>query len=277
VSATSAMHSRVQSSITVRTLKRWNAILGLSSLDDFINGVMKVYFEPMDPNVLLDQMHKWQRADVARHTGGDLGAALSRIAANTFVIPISHDQFFPPKECEADCKLISNAELRVILSMEAHMGRNGFEPGYMAQVDRHLSELLNAQSCQNRRPEGGGVHYGKTAKNCSQKRDQTLRHKTGGVLVLDDINLDVGAGEFMSIVGPSGCGKTALPWSMAGLYKLPSGTIALDGQQIAGPHHQIGMMFQEANLLPWRSIQKNIKFPFEIRGQKPDIAKIERF
>ena len=123
--------------------KRWNTLLGMSSLDDFINGVMKAYFEPMDPNVLLTQMHKWQRADVARHTGGDLAAALARITAKTFVMPISHDQFFPPQECEADCKLIPNADLRVIQSPEGHMGLNGFEPGYMAQIDRNLMELLN--------------------------------------------------------------------------------------------------------------------------------------
>lgn len=123
--------------------KRWNTVLGMSSLDDFINGVMKAYFEPMDPNVLLDQMHKWQRADVAHHTGGDLGAALARIKAKTFVMPISHDLFFPPHECEADCKLIAKAELRVIQSLEGHMGLNGFEPEYMAQVDRNLMELLS--------------------------------------------------------------------------------------------------------------------------------------
>lgn len=123
--------------------KRWNTVLGMSSLDDFINGVMQAYFEPMDPNVLLDQMHKWQRADVARHTGGDLAAALARIMAKTMVMPISHDQFFPPQECEADCRLIPNAELRVIHSPEGHMGLNGFEPGYMRQVDQYLTELLN--------------------------------------------------------------------------------------------------------------------------------------
>ncbi len=122
--------------------KRWNSILGMSSLDDFINSVMKAYFEPMDPNVLLTQMHKWQRADVSLHTGGDLAAALARITAKTMVMPISHDQFFPPHECDADCKLIPNAELRVIHSPEGHMGLNGFEPGYMAQVDRYLTELL---------------------------------------------------------------------------------------------------------------------------------------
>jgi homoserine O-acetyltransferase/O-succinyltransferase len=123
--------------------ERWRSVIGMSSLDDFINGVMKAYFEPMDPHALLAQMHKWQRADVSRHTGGDLAAALARITARTMVMPISHDMFFPPAECEADCRLIPGAQLRVIQSPEGHMGLNGFEPGYMEQVDHYLTELLS--------------------------------------------------------------------------------------------------------------------------------------
>jgi homoserine O-acetyltransferase/O-succinyltransferase len=117
-------------------------VLGMSSLEDFINGVMKAYFDPMDPHALLAQMHKWQRADVSRHTGGDLAAALGRTTAKTTVMPISHDMFFPPAEAEADCRLIPGADLKVIRSTEGHMGLNGFEPGYMAQVDSYLSDLL---------------------------------------------------------------------------------------------------------------------------------------
>ncbi|MBB6466725.1 homoserine O-acetyltransferase [Aminobacter lissarensis] len=124
--------------------ERWRAVLGMSSIDDFINGVMKAYFEPMDPNVLLCEMWKWQRADVSRHVGGDLSAALKRITAKTYVMPISHDMFFPPHECEAECALIEGAELKVIHSPEGHMGLNGFEPGYMRQVDEHLRALLRS-------------------------------------------------------------------------------------------------------------------------------------
>ncbi len=122
--------------------ERWRSILGMSSLADFINGVMKAYFEPMDPNALLCQMHKWQRADVSGHAGGDLAAALARITAKTMVMPISHDLFFPPNECEADSQLVPGAQFRMIHSPEGHMGLNGFEPDYMRQVDRYLTELL---------------------------------------------------------------------------------------------------------------------------------------
>jgi homoserine O-acetyltransferase/O-succinyltransferase len=122
--------------------ERWRSVLGMSSLDDFINGVMKAYFAPMDPNALLCQMHKWRRADVARHTGGDLPAALGRITAQTCVLPIDHDLFFPPDECAADQALIPKATLAVIRSKEGHMGLNGFEPSYMQQVDAALGALL---------------------------------------------------------------------------------------------------------------------------------------
>ncbi len=100
--------------------------------------------------------------------------------------------------------------------------------------------------------------------------------KSGGLLALDNINVDVADGEFVSLVGPSGCGKTTLLWSIAGLHDLTDGQIELDGQKLHGPHPQIGMMFQDANLLPWRTVRKNIEFPFEIRGQKPNHDRIDR-
>jgi NitT/TauT family transport system ATP-binding protein len=99
--------------------------------------------------------------------------------------------------------------------------------------------------------------------------------KTGRVHALDNIHLEVNDHEFVSLVGPSGCGKTTLLWSMAGLHDLTSGEIRLDGQPIRGPHPKIGMVFQDANMLPWRNIQKNIEFPFEISGKPVDRQRID--
>jgi homoserine O-acetyltransferase/O-succinyltransferase len=122
--------------------KRWGSLLGMSSERDFINGVMRAYFAPMDPNNLMCKAWKWQRGDVARHTNGDLEAALSRIRAKVFTLPISHDMIFPVSDCETEQKMIPGGELRVIESIEGHMALNGFAPQYMAQVDKHLRELL---------------------------------------------------------------------------------------------------------------------------------------
>jgi NitT/TauT family transport system ATP-binding protein len=100
--------------------------------------------------------------------------------------------------------------------------------------------------------------------------------KSGPLHALADVDLDVSAGEFCCVVGPSGCGKTTLLWSIAGLHSLTGGEVRLDGEQVTGPHPQIGMVFQEANLLPWRSLSHNIEFPFEIKRQKPDRERIEQ-
>ena len=94
--------------------------------------------------------------------------------------------------------------------------------------------------------------------------------KSGPLHALDNYSMSVEDGEFVCVVGPSGCGKTTLLWSMAGLHGMTSGEVLLDGEPVTGPHPQIGMVFQEANLLPWRTLTKNINLPFEIKGEKPD-------
>ncbi|WDR06836.1 ABC transporter ATP-binding protein [Devosia rhodophyticola] len=95
---------------------------------------------------------------------------------------------------------------------------------------------------------------------------------SGDLLAIDRCDLDVRAGEIVSIVGPSGSGKTTLLWTMSGLHSLSSGEVQLDGKPITAPSRDIGMVFQDANLLPWRNVQANIAFPFEIMGQQPDKA-----
>ena len=124
--------------------ERWKNVLEMSSPEDFINGFMKAYFEPMDPNALLLQMNKWGSADVSQHSDGDLGQALGRIKAKSCVMPISHDLFFPPSEAKQDNDLIPNSLFRVIESKDGHFALNGVEPSYMEQVDKYLAELLRA-------------------------------------------------------------------------------------------------------------------------------------
>ena len=118
------------------------AALGFSSMDDFNVNFMNGYFGPMDPNDLLCMAWKWQRGDVSRNTGGDLNAALGRIKAKTFVMPISHDMFFPPSDCEREQKMIAGSELRVLRSVDGHLALFGTDPDCTGQIDKHLRELL---------------------------------------------------------------------------------------------------------------------------------------
>jgi len=97
----------------------------------------------------------------------------------------------------------------------------------------------------------------------------------GDLQAFAEISFDVGRNSIVSIVGPSGCGKTTLLWSMSGLLALTSGQVLLEGSPITGPHPEIGLVFQEANLLPWRNLIQNVLFPFEIKRQTPDRAWID--
>jgi len=112
----------------------------------------------------------------------------------------------------------------------------------------------------------------RTPKLGVQAATKIYQTASGDLLALDRCSLDVQPNEIVSIVGPSGCGKTTLLWSMSGLHHLTAGSILLDGKAITGPRPEIGIVFQEANLLPWRNLDANINFPFEIKGEKPDRA-----
>jgi NitT/TauT family transport system ATP-binding protein len=100
--------------------------------------------------------------------------------------------------------------------------------------------------------------------------------RSGAVHALDKVSLEVREGEFLCVLGPSGCGKTTLLWSMAGLHGLTDGEIRLGRERIVQPHPEIAMIFQDANLLPWRNLLKNIALPFEIKGRRPDLQRISR-
>lgn len=116
--------------------------LGFESMKAFVDDFMTNYFAPMDPNNLLCMAWKWQRGDVSRHTDGDLATALGRITAKTYVMPISHDMFFPPSDCEVEQALIPNSEFKVINSIDGHLGLFGTDPDCLAQIDTVLKELL---------------------------------------------------------------------------------------------------------------------------------------
>ncbi len=100
--------------------------------------------------------------------------------------------------------------------------------------------------------------------------------KSGPLHALDNVSLEVRDGEFLCIIGPSGCGKTTLLWSMAGLIRLNGGRITLDGDPITRPNPHIAMIFQDANLLPWRTVERNIQLPFELKRKAMDKARINK-
>ena len=89
----------------------------------------------------------------------------------------------------------------------------------------------------------------------------------GHVDALDDITFEIKPGEFVCLVGPSGSGKSTLLRILAGLIQPQQGRVWLDGQLVAAPRPSIGIVFQKANLMPWRTVLDNIALPLELEGQ----------
>ena len=94
----------------------------------------------------------------------------------------------------------------------------------------------------------------------------------GPLTAVDHVSFTVREGEFVSIIGPSGCGKSTLFNIVGGLMAGSSGRVTINGEEIAGPHPAIGMVFQEESTFPWRTVLDNVAFPLEILG----VPKAER-
>ncbi len=93
--------------------------------------------------------------------------------------------------------------------------------------------------------------------------------ESGPVEALRDISLQIREGEFVALVGPSGCGKSTLMRAIAGLRPVTSGRILVDGVPVNQPIPKVGMVFQAALLLKWRSVLDNVLLPVELSGGNP--------
>ena len=90
------------------------------------------------------------------------------------------------------------------------------------------------------------------------------------VVALEDVDMTVSEGEFGALIGPSGCGKSTLLRLIADIFPPTSGSILIDGAPPARARlqHRIGFVFQDATLLPWRTVYDNVQLPLEIVGGK---------
>jgi NitT/TauT family transport system ATP-binding protein len=93
-----------------------------------------------------------------------------------------------------------------------------------------------------------------------------LHRERKKLTALRDISLTVNRGEFVVLVGPSGCGKTTFINAIAGLVEPWEGSIEVNGKTVAGPGPDRAMVFQDYALMPWRTVEANIRMPFEMQS-----------
>ncbi len=89
---------------------------------------------------------------------------------------------------------------------------------------------------------------------------KSYKSRAGDVQALTPTSFSVAPGDFVSLVGPSGCGKSTMLYITAGLESADSGTVELNGRQVTGPDRSRGMVFQGYTLMPWLTVEQNVKF-----------------
>ena len=103
-----------------------------------------------------------------------------------------------------------------------------------------------------------------------QKLSKTFPARDGApTLAVDNVDLNIGTAEFVSLLGPSGCGKSTLLNVIAGLIEPSRGEVRIEGRTIHQPYTNIGIVFQNDLLLDWRTVLGNVLVQFEMRGQDP--------
>ncbi len=118
------------------------------------------------------------------------------------------------------------------------------------------------------RPLGTGINISGLTKTFTSR---SLRGSST-VTALSDVSLSTSEGSFLSLLGPSGCGKSTVLRILAGLEDATSGTALMNGQspQDLQRNHELGIAFQDSALLPWRSVESNIKLPLQVGGLPAD-------
>jgi NitT/TauT family transport system ATP-binding protein len=101
---------------------------------------------------------------------------------------------------------------------------------------------------------------------CVKGLHKSYRARDGDVLALAETNIEVQAGEFVSIVGPSGCGKSTLLYIIGGFISADRGSVEVEGKPVTAPGIDRGIVFQEYALFPWLTVAQNIAYGLEMTG-----------
>lgn len=105
----------------------------------------------------------------------------------------------------------------------------------------------------------------------------TFKSRGKALVAVDRVSLSIRDGEFVAIVGPSGSGKSTFLMAIDGLVPLSGGKVSIDGTQVSGPGRSRSVVFQDASLLPWRTVLGNVVYGCEIAGwPKGDRTRVAR-
>jgi len=121
-----------------------------------------------------------------------------------------------------------------------------------------------SESVTNASTTASRVRIEHVSKTFEVQADRRQEQQT--IVALDDVSLDIADGEIVALTGLSGCGKTTLLRIIMGLETASSGTVYANGKEVTGCGYDRGLVFQQAQLLPWRNALQNVEFGLEVQG-----------
>jgi NitT/TauT family transport system ATP-binding protein len=101
-----------------------------------------------------------------------------------------------------------------------------------------------------------------------EKLSVTYASARGKLTAIQDLSLSVTNGQFVAVLGPSGCGKSTLLNIASGLLSPSGGLVSIQGKPVTGPRPDVGIVFQQPTLLPWKSVIENVLVPVQAMGMK---------
>ena len=152
----------------------------------------------------------------------------------------------------------------------------GLSPGQLQEIDRVYNEHADLSDDDFRRGQSAEMAGMSNAAPFISLRNVRKVYRSGGTefLAVSDVTMDVQEGELVSLVGPSGCGKTTVLKILAGLHGADGGSVRIGNANTPfDPARDIGMVFQQALLLKWRTILDNVLLPAEIVGMPMKAAR----
>jgi len=126
-------------------------------------------------------------------------------------------------------------------------------------------------------PEATSKAAAISARGVRVEYERTRQKDT--LVALEDFNIDIRAGEFVTIVGPSGCGKSTFLNCVAGLWFPAAGELRVSGKQVTGPGRDRSVVFQDYALMPWRTVKTNVRMGLELQRRVDDATdeKVARY
>ena len=122
--------------------------------------------------------------------------------------------------------------------------------------------MQRSSEASERRGDGAAPTFG----HFKDVRQEFKLQAQADFVAIENISFDLKPGALVSLLGPSGCGKTTFLKIVGGLIRASSGVIQINGEEVVEPHADFGMAFQQPNLMPWRTVLKNVLFPMELRN-----------